>query len=281
MNFKVFSTLNYAIHNQSTFIFNFSAIKNPSQTILEENLHIEPFELAEELFSSNGIVRSIRFTSLANRSLRISYDAYVSLEYETIPKQQLTQVPVYSLPADVIPYLFPSRYCQSDKLARLAQDKFGKIVNAYDKVMAICHWISENVSYVIGSTDSETSAFDTVTQRVGVCRDFAHLGIALSRALGIPARYYSCYAHQLHPPDFHACFEVFIGGNWISFDPSQLAPMNGIIRIGTGRDAADVSVATIFGNVSFLSMEVNNQVQGPFEPIFLKDLKDQGICFRQ
>ena len=83
--------------------------------------------------------------------------------------------------------------------------------------MAINEWIHENVEYVRGSTNSVTSAYDTVTQRTGVCRDFAHLAIALCRALNIPARYFTGYAYELEPPDFHACFECYIGGSgWCS-----------------------------------------------------------------
>ena len=146
--------------------------------------------------------------------------------------------------------LFPSRYCQSDRLSRLAWDLFGTIENPHEKVVAITDWIHDNVEYLRGSTDSMTSAYDTVTQRTGVCRDFAHLGIALCRALNIPARYFSGYAYQLDPPDFHACFECFIGGSWVVFDATRLAHLNGLVRIGTGRDAADAAVASIFGSAT-------------------------------
>jgi transglutaminase-like putative cysteine protease len=97
-------------------------------------------------------------------------------------------------------------------------------------------------------------AFDTVTERVGVCRDFAHLGIAFCRALNIPARFAAGYAYQLNPPDFHAYFEAFLGDRWYLFDPTRLVAKDGLIRIGTGRDAADISFATIFGPVSMEEM---------------------------
>ncbi len=93
---------------------------------------------------------------------------------------------------------------------------------------------------------SATSAYDTVTQCAGVCRDFAHLGIALCRALNIPARYFTGYAYRLDPPDFHACFEAFIGGYWLLFDATKLVAPNALVRIGLGRDATDVSVCTAF-----------------------------------
>ena len=141
--------------------------------------------------------------------------------------------PIAESERSTIPYLFPSRYCQSDRLGRLAWDLFGTIENPHEKVVAIADWIHDNVEYLRGSTDSMTSAYDTVTQRTGVCRDFSHLGIALCRALNIPARYFSGYAYELEPPDFHACFECFIGGSWVVFDATRLAHLNGLVRIGT------------------------------------------------
>jgi transglutaminase-like putative cysteine protease len=100
-------------------------------------------------------------------------------------------------------------------------------------------------------------AFDTVTQLAGVCRDFAHLGIAFCRALGIPARFVSAYAYGLNPPDFHAHIEAFLGGRWILFDPTRRAPQLSFVRIGQGRDAADTSFATIFGGAVMDKMELS------------------------
>lgn len=280
MNFKVSSTLEYTIQDLSTFIFNISVLKTLSQTVFEESLNIDPYLLAEELPSLEGITRGIRIEATSLPSLKVRYQARVHLQYNIIPKNQLYQVPISKLPPEVIPYLFPSRYCQSDKLTRLATDKFGHIKSAYDKMLAVCRWIYENVAYVIGSTDSQTSAFDTVTQRIGVCRDFAHLGIALARAMAIPARYLSCYAHQLNPQDFHACFEAYLAGRWISFDPSRMAPINGLIRIGVGRDAADVSVATIYGKVGFKNLTVGSErEENTFNGIFMDGIEDIGISY--
>jgi transglutaminase-like putative cysteine protease len=139
---------------------------------------------------------------------------------------------------------------------RLAQDEFGELEPGYSRVQAICDWIYDKVTYLSGSTDASTSAYDIATQRAGVCRDFAHLGIAFCRALNIPARFVSAYAYQLEPPDFHACFEAYLGNNWYLFDATCLAPVEGLVRIGTGRDAADVSFATVFGVVEMESMNV-------------------------
>jgi transglutaminase-like putative cysteine protease len=179
----------------------------------------------------------------------------------------------------VIPFLYPSRYCQSDKLGRLAFSKFGQIKNPFEKVTAISEWIHQNVQYLSGTTNWQTSAYDTVAERAGVCRDFAHLGIALCRALNIPARYFAGYAHQLTRPDFHACFEAYIGRCWLLFDPTRLAPLNGLVRIATGRDAADASVATIFGPTRSASVQVSCEVlDGAFKPVAAVEVRNGGIC---
>jgi transglutaminase-like putative cysteine protease len=182
-----------------------------------------------------------------------------------------------------VQFLFPSRYCQSDRLGRLAWDLFGKIEHPYEKVVAITDWIHDNVDYELGSTTSITSAFDTVTQRAGVCRDFAHLGIALCRALNIPARYFSGYAYELEPPDFHACFEAFIDGHWFIFDATRLAHLNGLIRIGNGRDAADAAVASIFGFANSTKMEVDCQYVGKqkYVPLNRKQIGRKGVSLER
>jgi hypothetical protein len=104
--------------------------------------------------------------------------------------------------------------------------------------------IYRNVDYVAGVSDAETTAEQTFVDRAGVCRDFTHLGITLARALGMPARAVSAYALQLDPPDFHAIFEVYIENGWWLIDPTRLAPIEGIVRIGSGRDASDIAFFT-------------------------------------
>ena len=156
----------------------------------------------------------------------------------------------------------------------------GKIAKPYEKVVSVAHWIYENVEYVRGTTTSATSAFDTVTQRTGVCRDFAHLGIALCRALNIPARYFTGYAYGLQPPDLHACFECFIGGDWMVFDATRLAQLNGLVRIATGRDAADTAVASVFGSVACSRIKVACELEKgqKFAAIPRRQLERRGVA---
>ena len=260
MRFKVSCHLKYDISLPSTLILNVHAQRNASQSVTEERFSVEPRTKVDEFIADGNENRFVRLDSGRKKQLSIDYEAIVDCEYHVIPANKIDYTPVVEMDRKAVPFLFPSRYCQSDKLGRLAWDIFGKIANPYEKVVAIVDWINSNVEYVRGSTSSETSAYDTVTQRTGVCRDFAHLGIALCRAQKISARYFSGYAYELDPPDFHACFEASIGGRWLIFDPTGLAHLNGLVRIGNGRDAADAAVASIFGRVQCTEMSVDCQL---------------------
>jgi len=279
MIFQVSSRLDYLVSFPSTLILNIHAQKTTGQIVSNEQLMIDPQMPWEEIQFDQSDARFVRLETGNVNSLTISYSATVDCAGEVVRADAIDMVPVADMDRRAIPYLFPSRYCQSDRLGRLAWDLFGQIANPYEKVLAITNWIHDNVEYVAGTTNSGTSAYDTVTQRTGVCRDFAHLGIALCRALNIPSRYFSGYAYQLQPPDFHACFESYIGGKWMVFDATRLAPLNGLVRIGTGRDAAEAAVASIFGRVQLKSMQVNCQLAPGqnFQPVGPQQLVNQGV----
>lgn len=267
MQFNVKAGMVYQVFRPGTLILNVHVLRNSSQTILKESFRVKPFVRCEEFQSSSGENRFVRLETGKVRQLEIAYSATVETRLKMVSRQDMEAVPVSQLNQAVIPYLFPSRYCQSDRIGRLAWKTFGDLAHPYQKVAAISDWIFENVEYLRGLTNSETSAYDTITQRAGVCRDFAHLGIALCRALTIPARYFAGYACQMNPPDFHACFEAYIGDRWFLFDPTRLAPLNGLVRIGTGRDAADASVASLFGWIQGKNIQVACTSRDPkFKP---------------
>ena len=279
MLFHVSCQLEYAIKFPSTLILNVHAQRTASQTVLEEQFAVEPKLRIGEFTPEGSDNRFIRLETGRAKRLSIAYTASVECDFQTYAARSVEATPVAELDASAIPFLFPSRYCQSDRLSRLAWDLFGSIENPHEKVVAITDWVHENVEYLRGSTDSVTSAYDTVTQRTGVCRDFAHLCIALCRALNIPARYFAGYAYQLEPPDFHACIECFIGGSWVVFDATRLAHLNGLVRVGTGRDAADAAVASIFGSATCSKMEVRCDLgKGQkFVPVGRKQLQQRGV----
>jgi len=280
MLFRVSARLEYEAKFPSTLILNVHAQRNASQVVLDEQLSIEPRVKVAEFTGEGTGNRFLRLETGEHKTIAIGYAASVDCDFQTYRAGAVEPTPVAELSASAIPYLFPSRYCQSDRLSRLAWDLFGKIENPHQKVVAISDWIHDNVEYLRGSTNSMTSAYDTVTQRTGVCRDFSHLAIALCRALNIPSRYFSGYAYELDPPDFHACFECLIGGSWIVFDATRLAHLNGLVRIGTGRDAADAAVASIFGSVRSTKVEVRCELgEGQkFQPINRKQLRRGGVA---
>ncbi|MEB3278019.1 MAG: transglutaminase family protein [Lyngbya sp.] len=264
MKFQVGCQLKYDLSTPSTLIFNISAVNNGSQQVLEEHLQIEPAINSEEYVSSTVKNRLLRLTAPPGK-LEVSYQATVGLSLEEDNPELIPEIPPEKIPLRVLNYLYPSRYCESDRLIRLAQTEFGHLLPDYSRVTAICNWIYDNVTYLSGSSNSHTSAYDIVTQRAGVCRDFAHLGIAFCRALNIPARFVSGYAYSLEPPDFHAAFEAYLGSRWYLFDATRLIPRKGFVRIGTGRDAADVSFATIFGaaQLEVLNVSVDCLTEAP------------------
>jgi transglutaminase-like putative cysteine protease len=254
MQFNVGCELSYKLTQPSTFFFNIGVATNQHQTVISEQLDTKPDTDVEAYTLPETGTRFLRISG--SDRLQLTYSATVELTHSWADPATIPEMPAAQIPLEAVPYLFPSRYCQSDRLINLAQKEFGDLLPGYSKVTAICNWIYDNVAYCSGSTNQSTSAYDTATERAGVCRDFAHLAIAFCRALGIPARFVSGYAYKLNPPDFHAFFEAYLGDRWYLFDATRLVPMDGLIRIGTGKDAADVSFATIFGAIELENMQV-------------------------
>lgn len=165
-------------------------------------------------------------------------------------------------PADLVEYLRPSRYAESDKLMAFAKDLFGGLQGA-DCLRAVEAWVHSRIAYVSGSSDHTDGAVDTVLTRCGVCRDYAHLVIGLLRALAIPARLVACYAPGLSPMDFHAVVEAYVDGQWQLLDATRLAPRVTLLRISTGRDAADTAFLSSYGGtVTLTGMEVTATSDG-------------------
>jgi transglutaminase-like putative cysteine protease len=264
MDFSIGCSLAYQVHSPAALVFNLEAANLPRQTILSESLIAHPPVEPERFTAPETGNRFARFV-IGRGLFRLDYRAEVRLNPLSQAPDAVAEFRAQDLPMTTLPHLYASRYCQSDKLSRFATRQFGDAAGGYQRVTAICNWIYGNVDYISGSTDALTSAFDTVTQRAGVCRDFAHLGIALCRAMGIPARYVSAYAWHLIPPDFHAVFEAFLdgpeGGAWYLFDPTRMTGADGLVRIGIGRDAADVAFCSIFGDATSAPPQV--WIDGP------------------
>jgi len=247
--------LQYDIQSASTFLLNVSAAQNNYQSTFDESISIEPYHKIEECSVGQLGNRLLRLTADPG-PLTINYRATVELHADELDSANVGESQYEDLPADVLAYLNPSRYCESDKLFRFASEEFGELLPGYSRVTAICNWTYEQLTYTPGSTGPTSTACDVLLQRTGVCRDYAHVAISLCRAMGIPARYVSGYAVNLQPPDFHGFFEAYLDGRWFLFDATRLAPVGGFVRIGTGRDAADVAFATIRGFAMSTDIEV-------------------------
>ncbi len=251
MEFTIGCKLRYKVATLTPFVFNLEAARFPRQRVLSETLTTAPALGEPDRFETvESCNRFLRFLVPAGE-LTVDYEATVALDPLMLDPTAVTEIAAGSLPMEVLPYLNASRYCQSDRLSRFANRQFGHEPAGHQRATAICNWIRDNVDYQAGTSNALTSAYDTLGDRAGVCRDFAHLAIALCRAVGIPARYISAYAWQLQPPDFHAVFEAFLrgpgGGAWYLFDPTRMAALDGLVRIGAGRDAADVAFCSIYG----------------------------------
>src|SRR3954466_6090014 len=250
---KFFIELGYEVDAfPADFIFNVHAARTPFQSVLSER-----FEVSEDVPVSvfADPVHGTRFARLraGQGPLRVRYDATVDITHFITSPDSVGEVAVVDLPPEALSYLYPSRYCQSDRLQQLAHAEFGAMRPGFWRVRAIQDWVQKRTRFTSGSSNATTSAVDTLIERVGVCRDFTHLMIAICRALNIPARFVTGIDYgsdpSFGPPDFHAYVETFLGGRWYLFDPTGMTVPMGLVRMGTGRDAADVSFATIFGAV--------------------------------
>lgn len=156
-------------------------------------------------------------------------------------------IQIQNLPDNVLVYLLPGRYCESELFIQMATEITADKLLGYDQVVAIEEWLRTTIRFEPGSSDTPVSAIEVNSRRSGVCRDLAHMGIALCRSLSIPARLVVGYLYQLEPQDMHAWFEAYINHRWYIFDATQVERKSGYVAIGYGRDAADVALYNQFG----------------------------------
>jgi len=193
----------------------------------------------------------------------IRHDALVAVS--SLPDSREVQGQVVSigqLPPEVLRYTLPRRYCDSDKLLNFAWKEFGQTTHGLPRVQAICDWVHNNIEYRFMSGRTDLSAFEVIERRYGVCRDFAHAAIALCRAFNLPARYVTGhlpdvgYVDPGSPMDFHAYCEVYLGQEWLTFDPRYNVPRIGRVKVAHGSDAVDGAFATIYGEAKLAHFEV-------------------------
>jgi transglutaminase-like putative cysteine protease len=225
-----------------------------AQWITREEYTFEPHTPVVEYTDNFGNLCQRVLIPPGNFDVRCSCRAHTADTVDIDPAAPF--VPVNMLPESALEFLLPSRYCQSDLLNNLAASIAGDQPPGYKQVAAIEQWLRDQMQYIHGASNASTSALDTAQSRQGVCRDYAHLGIALTRSLNIPARMVVGYLYGLEPMDLHAWFEAFVGGRWFTFDGVQKMACGNRIMIGYGRDAADVALTSNYGALQLVAMKV-------------------------
>jgi transglutaminase-like putative cysteine protease len=253
MTLNIHSRLDYDFAQPTDVLLQVEAAMIPEQVVTDHWIEISPVEHFARVSGHDTIGERI-WLRLSGR-LSVDYRATVTINRMLADLSQLSAVPPHRLPGETVEYLFPSRYCPSDRFESLVETDFGDTWGGA-RVEAIRSWITANVAYVSGFSLSSTDAMETFVERKGVCRDFAHLMVSLARASGIPARFVSGYAPDVEPQDFHAVAEVFLDGAWHLVDPTGMGLASEIAKIGVGRDAADVAFLTSFGEASFVQQRV-------------------------
>lgn len=253
---EIDAALRYAVHAPSSFALVIAAASSGRQHVADERLVVEPSSVGVSDVRIGDPPHGLARFTAGPGEIAVRYHALVTTSPYLADVAPAVELAFAELPDEVLSYLNPSRYCESDMLVRFATARFGSMHPGYERVSGVCNWVYDHLEYVAGSTDATTTATDVLVQGAGVCRDYAHLSIALCRALGIPARYVSGYAVDLQPQDFHGFFEAFLAGEWYLFDATRMAPMDGLVRIGVGRDAADAAFATFVGSATLIEKTI-------------------------
>lgn len=256
MQITVQAELHYRFAEPTDALLQVEAAIIPEQRVSNAHIDVTPTEHFARVRGHDGIGERVWIRTRGD--LRVHYAATVSIERLTADRAALPMTPPHLLPSETVEYLFPSRYCPSDLFETLVDAEFAGLQGGA-RVVAIRDWIEAHLAYLPGSSDASTTAMESYVQRQGVCRDFAHVMIALVRASAIPARFASVYALGVEPQDFHAVAEVFLGGAWYLFDPTGMARPEEMAKIGVGRDAADVSFLTSYGQADFVQQMVTVQ----------------------
>ncbi|MDM0116248.1 transglutaminase family protein [Variovorax sp. J22R133] len=225
-----------------------------AQWMVSEVYQVRPWVPTTEYVDSYGNL--CQRLMIPKGEMRIEVSTIMETEEVIAVAPDAGITPIPELPSDVLVYLLQSRYCPSDKMAYRAREITRDVAPGYPQVEAIRAWIRDNVEYRYGVSDGSTDALDTLAVGSGVCRDFAHIGAALCRALHIPARMVVGYLYELDPMDMHAWFEAWLGGRWYTFDATQMKRRGGRLVVAYGRDAADVAFLSNYGPLEVRDIKV-------------------------
>jgi transglutaminase-like putative cysteine protease len=259
---RVGCSLAYEVTGSAMLLLNLRPCPNRNHEVVFEALALGENLAAEQFTDSHG--NRVHRVILAPGSNSFRHDAIVRVSSRPDNHDLIDRAPpaVADLPPAVLRYALPSRYCDSDKLANFAWEKFGLVEHGWPRVQAISRWINDNLEYRYLSGRPDLSAWDVLQRGYGVCRDFAHLAVALNRCFNLPARYVTGHLPDIGWPDpenhmdFHAYAEVYLGGEWFTTDARFHAPRIGRIKVACGQDGVDGAFSTIFGGARLSYFQV-------------------------
>lgn len=262
LTLRVGCSLTYQAAGPAVLLLNLQPLPDPNHAVVFQALALGHDLPAEQFEDSHG--NQVWRVRLAPGLHTFRHDAIVAVSSrpDNAGRPAATPVDPAMLPPGVLRYTLPSRYCDSDKLTNFAWEKFGKVEHGRPRVAAISRWLHENLEYRFGSGRPDLSAWDVLQRGYGVCRDFAHLAIALNRTFNLPARYVTGHMPDIGLPDpenhmdFHAYAEVYLGGEWFTTDARFHDPRIGRIRLSSGQDAVDGAFSTIFGGAALTHFQV-------------------------
>lgn len=260
MTISIETQFTFSLDSPTDVLLQFEAADIPEQTVRNCKTTMPDAEHYARVPAQDDIGERIWIR--AQGTFDVSYRAQVELQRQLVNVSRLKKLSPHEMPGEAVQYLFDSRYCPADRFQPFVEAEFPNSSGGA-RIAAIRDWIASNFSYEPGSSGPQTDASDTFIARRGICRDYAHVMVTLARASTIPARYVACYSPGVEPPDFHAVAEVFLndpdtegGGTWQLVDATGMADPADTVKIGVGRDAADVSFLTSFGQTEFQSSSV-------------------------
>lgn len=254
MQLEIDVMLDYQFAEAADVLLQIEVAQMADQRLIGDKLTVSSPEKLRPVAGEESIGQ--RTWAVGQGSFHAVYSALVEIDRPSITLDGLDAADPRDLSALVLPYVMPSRYVEADRFEPFVESRFGNMPGG-TKILAMMDWLSQEMAYVPGSSNADTGAMATFVQRQGVCRDYAHLLIALARAARIPARMVSAYAPDVTPQDFHAVVEVWLADGWHLLDPTGMAQADEIARIATGRDATDIAFMTIFGAADMISQSVS------------------------
>ena len=256
MRLQIHAWLDYAFREPADVLLQIEAAALPDQRLEAQSLVIGSDHPIRAVAGEEGIGQ--RTWGRGEGRLTADYRAIVRIERAATRLEALSETPVRDLPGAVVGYLLPSRYCESDRFEPFVRRRFAGLTGGR-LAAALAEWVGEALVYESGVSAGTTTALHTFAERRGVCRDYAHLLVALARAAEIPARCVAAYAPGVEPADFHAVAELWLEGAWHLVDATGMASAADLARVCVGRDATDIAFMTVFGTADMIAQRVSVQ----------------------